>query len=306
MNSLAYTLGVTNGKLKSVIQPVGLWQQQSTSDKKNQWKPKVSKEKLSKISELLKKRKLRVIKCEVCEITSWQGVPITEILEIYHINGDKNHNSVNNLRLICPNCHGHTLTRFEKFNRNLINCPDIKSAKTINLVEKLSDVPSLEKKLLEQSGKKFIKHKIPLESILAGEQPNYKATRILDRLLATKQKEANCEACLIKTWRDLPIGPFLECHHLNHNSKDHKLSNLAVYCRNCHELEHVSWLNKEEGVIDLVNTSSKNKVKKMLAEFINANPELSMAEAYKLRPFSIGKNSFKKLLKVMNLWKPQG
>jgi Zn finger protein HypA/HybF involved in hydrogenase expression len=50
----------------------------------------------------------RGYQCQVCGITDWQGKFIT--LELDHIDGDADHNTAENLRLICPNCHSQTAT----------------------------------------------------------------------------------------------------------------------------------------------------------------------------------------------------
>ncbi len=46
---------------------------------------------------------LREDKCEICGITYWQGVHLP--LELHH--KDRNHfnNDLNNLQILCPNCH---------------------------------------------------------------------------------------------------------------------------------------------------------------------------------------------------------
>lgn len=49
---------------------------------------------------------LRGRKCEKCGSTSWLGQPIN--LEIHHINGIRTNNSLENLQLLCPNCHSYT------------------------------------------------------------------------------------------------------------------------------------------------------------------------------------------------------
>ena len=49
---------------------------------------------------------LRGRKCERCGLTEWLGKPIN--LEIHHIDGDRLNNSLDNLELLCPNCHSYT------------------------------------------------------------------------------------------------------------------------------------------------------------------------------------------------------
>ena len=46
---------------------------------------------------------LKENKCEECGITEWRGKPIT--IQLHHINGDRSDNRVENLRMLCPNCH---------------------------------------------------------------------------------------------------------------------------------------------------------------------------------------------------------
>lgn len=46
--------------------------------------------------------------CECGNIGEWNNKPIT--LELDHINGDSNDNRLENLRILCPNCHSQTPT----------------------------------------------------------------------------------------------------------------------------------------------------------------------------------------------------
>ena len=44
--------------------------------------------------------------CEQCGITDWRGQPLS--MALHHVNGDGRDNRIENLRLLCPNCHSQT------------------------------------------------------------------------------------------------------------------------------------------------------------------------------------------------------
>lgn len=51
---------------------------------------------------------LRGRKCERCQLENWLDQPIN--LEIHHKDGDRSNNELDNLILLCPNCHSYTET----------------------------------------------------------------------------------------------------------------------------------------------------------------------------------------------------
>lgn len=45
-------------------------------------------------------------KCECCGLTEWLGKPLQ--LELHHVNGNNIDNRIENLQILCPNCHAQT------------------------------------------------------------------------------------------------------------------------------------------------------------------------------------------------------
>lgn len=46
--------------------------------------------------------------CEICRRKEWNEEPIP--LELDHVNGRRDDNRLDNLRIVCPNCHAQTST----------------------------------------------------------------------------------------------------------------------------------------------------------------------------------------------------
>jgi len=61
-------------------------------------------------------------KCYQCGMTKWNNKKIS--LQLDHINGERKDNRIENLRLLCPNCHSQTKTYAGKKNKNQLkyNC----------------------------------------------------------------------------------------------------------------------------------------------------------------------------------------
>lgn len=47
-------------------------------------------------------------RCEICGISEWLGKPLT--MQLHHKNGDGHDNRLENLELLCGNCHSQTDT----------------------------------------------------------------------------------------------------------------------------------------------------------------------------------------------------
>lgn len=60
----------------------------------------------SKLKEKLIKEGIKENKCEICGISEWLNKPI--ICQLHHINGNHSDNRLENLQMLCPNCHSQT------------------------------------------------------------------------------------------------------------------------------------------------------------------------------------------------------
>ena len=59
--------------------------------------------KSSKLKDKLIREGKKENRCEICGISSWRGVGI--VLELHHKNGNHYDNAMDNLQVLCPNCH---------------------------------------------------------------------------------------------------------------------------------------------------------------------------------------------------------
>jgi hypothetical protein len=60
----------------------------------------------------LYKEGIKENRCEICGINEWQGKKIS--LHLDHINGNNSDHRLENLRILCPNCHSQTPTYSQK------------------------------------------------------------------------------------------------------------------------------------------------------------------------------------------------
>ena len=61
-----------------------------------------------KLKNRLLKEKIIENKCYVCKIEEWNGKKLN--MELDHIDGNRTNHKLQNLRMLCPNCHSQTDT----------------------------------------------------------------------------------------------------------------------------------------------------------------------------------------------------
>jgi hypothetical protein len=316
MDALAIHLEVSYPYLKNILVGIGEWTpkvlagQLPRGKREMVWFP--SGERLRDIERLAGGGQ---VCCQVCGITHWQGVEIVNLLEIDHISGDRADNSDENLRNICPNCHSHATTKYKNLLKNHPSF-HLKGKNERNLITNLSDLTTdhIRKRLRSQSGKaKPASRRQSIESIAAGDHPKAHTSRYVDKLIGAGLKRQNyCELCHIESWQGIPIGVFLQGHHVDGNTANNQVENIEVACPNCHYSHHrsTSSINPDLGdprgnflSPNATELDEDSAVVKKVRAFL-ADPECpaSMKEAAKLLELSY--KVLKRIAKKAGIWKP--
>lgn len=113
---------------------------------------------------------LKENKCECCGITDWNGKEIK--FELHHIDGNHYNNNLNNLQILCPNCHSQTDT-FRKAKDFIKKIKTNNDYSNIDLLEQnkrnkikstskhyvIKEKKELSKKYCKNCGKELVGHK---------------------------------------------------------------------------------------------------------------------------------------------------
>ncbi len=76
-----------------------------------------------KLKSRLIKSKILDYECSICGLFEWKGQSLS--LELDHVDGNSKNHRMENLRLLCPNCHSQTST-FRSKNRSKKNLSALK------------------------------------------------------------------------------------------------------------------------------------------------------------------------------------
>jgi Zn finger protein HypA/HybF involved in hydrogenase expression len=73
----------------------------------------------AKLKERLIKAGLKEDKCEECGLFEWRGKKLS--IELHHDNGNNRDQRLENLKMLCPNCHSQTDTFRKGNNKSAVN-----------------------------------------------------------------------------------------------------------------------------------------------------------------------------------------
>lgn len=114
-----------------------------------------------KLKNRLFKEQIKEQKCECCGLTEWMGKPIN--LQLHHINGINTDNRLENLQILCPNCHSFTDNFSGKNQKNNIKERNIKISNKlddnliISLLNENKDIEYIANKL-DRKPSTILKH----------------------------------------------------------------------------------------------------------------------------------------------------
>ena len=142
---------------------------------------------------------LRGRKCECCGLSQWRGQDIP--LQVHHIDGNHYNNELNNLQILCPNCHAQTDT-YAGRNKNRVSISD---EEFIEALKNESSIYAAIKKLGMSSGKYAYE----------------RANKLIKEYNISFEKACNdnyCKKCGISISKDAEYCP--KCAHENQRKTD--------------------------------------------------------------------------------------
>ena len=89
------------------------------------------------VKTLIIKEKLKPYKCNNCGIDRWNNKKI--VLEMHHIDGNRKNNTLENLVLLCPNCHSQT-NNFKGKNKNNTGKIKVSNSKLIKALQTTKNI----------------------------------------------------------------------------------------------------------------------------------------------------------------------
>lgn len=320
MARLAKEVGLTRKNLCALLKPKGEWSPKIRDHYETAFCQKnyPSKKAVAFFKQHAELRTNGIPRCEVCGIEEWFGTPFVNIAEKDHIDGNKQNNTHENFRVLCPNCHSHTTTRFSLIKDTHPSKNEVSLTKK-NLITCEADVlisDNMKKahRMIHGLNRKSPNYAKPLEDILEGKYPEYKTGALVNRMLGAGKRKHECECCGLTEWRGISILLFLQGHHKDGNPHNHRNENFEILCPNCHATRHTfqtvenpEFVGKKTTYIS-ANASPYKKDSDLVqkVEKILNDPNRPKAIKHCAREIGISYKVFRKIVQKLypELWQP--
>ena len=146
---------------------------------------------------------IRPLECECCHLKEWQGKPIK--LEVHHKDGDYTNNCLDNLSLLCPNCHSYTDSWCQNKRKEKISDEQLINT----LKESVSIHQALVKVGLSTAGTNYLRAKsLILKYHISLREPQTKTSKYITNKCSVCGKEIGsnsiyCSECVKLTQRTI-------------------------------------------------------------------------------------------------------
>lgn len=221
---------------------------------------------------ILIKSKQKEHKCEICNRRRWNNKPIP--IELHHINGNNKDNKIENLLILCPNCHAQTDNYKSKNRTSSKHGRDLTEEQIIQEINSCYSVTEVLKNLIPNGRSQYLRDLC--KKIIQDKKAN----------LLTKQKAS--KASTTNKPRVKKVYSCEDCHC--------EISKYASRCKNCYIILTESLVKPEKEVLiseienlGYVNTGKKynvsdNTVRKWIKVY-NLDPKKIRYKNYKSSKF---------------------
>lgn len=147
---------------------------------------------------------LRGNKCQHCGIEKWNNEHLA--MECHHIDGNKRNNKIENLILLCPNCHSQTQNyKGRKRGKSEYITDEV----IINMIPNCTSINDLLNKLHLAGGGNYIR----IKNIITEHNLHFNQNVILKNQKEVKRHIYNCSKCGEKLYKKGKTGLCKNCLH---------------------------------------------------------------------------------------------